>query len=234
MKTQVLSMLGLMAASVVGMPSDYDVGLPQCSHCPPKASPYRSLGGYDEYKKCYKDDRYCEKYDYGYYDSYSRFNLSYNQAFTCPDNFRYDLKVKFEACSSENGYKECLKVYYENGYNSQKRGDGYESIDKSNLGIYLDEEDLYRPESLNYNNYCHGNQCSVPTDYLPGYPDLCGKNIYLAVGNDLCYNNYEYEDDEMYRQSTKHISVNVSCNNEEHYDYNKGCKDYCCCYDYGY
>lgn len=238
MKTQILSMLGLMAVSVVGIPSDPDVGLPECSHCPSKSScyGYGSLGGYDRNKKCDKDNRYCEKYDYGYYDSYSRYDLSYNEAITCPDSFRYDLRVKIEACSKDNGYKECLKVYYENGYNSHKREDGYKSIDKSNLGIYFDEKekDVYRPENLNYNNYCHGNQCSVPTDYLPGDTDLCGKDIYLAVGNDRCYNNYEYKDDEKYRQSTKHIAVKVSCKNKDYYDYNKGCKDYCCCYKYGY
>ncbi|KAG9257506.1 uncharacterized protein F5Z01DRAFT_671103 [Emericellopsis atlantica] len=240
MKTQVLSMLGLMAVSVVGMPSDPDIGLPQCSHCPPKPPQHgpRSLeiearGGYNN-KKCPKESIYCEKYDHEYYNTYSRFDLSYNEAITCPDQFRYDLKVKVEACSSDKGNKECLKVYYQNGYNSHKRDGGYESIGKSNLGIYLDEHDQYRPESLNYNNYCHGNQCSVPTDSLPGYPNLCGKKIYLAVGNDRCYNNYEYKDDEKYRQSTKHISATVSCKKDEHYDYNKGCKEYCCCYNYGY
>lgn len=230
MKTQILSAFGLLAATGAAAPGgchDYSYDIPSCDHCP---SPSHEWFGNSCHRECPKQYRQCKE-DYGKDHSYSSsnsfsFELQYSEEISCPKDYSYDLQVKVESCSSgEYSGQECLNVYYgDSSYGKRS------SISQCNLGIYLEQQSYYKPEELNYNNYCHDDRCEVPTEKLPSYPDLCEKEIYLAVGNNVCYDDYNYED---YSQATKYVKVKVSCSSSSSHEYEKPeehCQEECCCY----
>lgn len=230
MQFSILSALGFLAASAVAAPggcSEYSYDIAICESCSYRSGNYypRELDerGNKCYKECPKEERKCK--DHGSSsESSTSLQVEYSQQdISCPRDYSYDLQVKLEACSRDANSQECLNVYYRDS------GSGHRSrstISRSNLGIYLEQQEYYNPDQFNYNNYCHGDYCSVPTHNLPSYPDLCGKEIYLAVGNDRCYNDYNFNDSQ-YRESTRYVKVQVECSKKEHH--NKPCKEECCC-----
>lgn len=220
MKSQILSAVALLAATGAAAPGgcqEYSYDIPSCDSC---HYPTHESWGDSCQKECPKEHRQCKDEHQKSYSSF-QFELQYSEEVSCPKDYHYDLQVKIEACSSGNS-QECLNVYYADGNYNNKRS----SISESNLGIYLQEQNSYNPHDFNYNNYCSHDKCEVPTENLPSYPDLCEKEIYLAVGNNQCYDNYNYDD---YSQSTKYVKVKVSCN-EEHEQEEDHCKEECCCY----
>lgn len=247
MRYSVLGSLGLLATQGAAAPGggppppppecskwEYDNICPNCPYKPnyhPRELTElvgRGGGGKVCHKDCPAIYQQCLRYDYGQPDggkggydnkNYGQsYSLYYEQDYDCPVDFKYQVIVKIE----ENSGKDYLNVYYADKSGGKSKRGG--AITSCNLGIYQQQEETYDPKRFNYNNYCHGNYCSVPAENIPGYPDLCNKEIWLAVGNDKCYNDYGL-DDKGYKEGTKYIKVKVVC----HQKMEKKCLEYCCC-----
>lgn len=174
------------------------------------------------YKDCPREWEQCKSYDKrGEY--YSQYSLDYSQGFSCPNDFNFKVIVNIEEESGE----QVLKVHqnHQGGGNKVKMAKRGGGISSCNLGVYESDKSVYNPSKLNYNNYCHGDACSVPVKNLPGYPNLCNTEIYLAVGNNMCYDRYGHNDDG-YHQGTKYVQVKISCAQKQH---EKPCYERCCC-----
>jgi len=235
MKLSLVGIVGFLAVQSVASPGkdrcDSYEYKNVCSHCPhrphhPRELEDRDGGHHDKHKVCYKDCprewQECKVYsDKRSDDDYEHpgYMLDYSQDFSCPRDFKFKVVVKIEEQSGE----KYLKVHqnYQGG-DKDKRG----SISSSSLGVYKSYGSTYKPKDLNYNNYCHGDECSVPVKNLPGYPELCDTEIYLAVGNGQCYDRYG-RDDNGYHQATKYVKVTVRCDKKNHK--NRHCREYCCC-----
>jgi hypothetical protein len=238
MRYSVLGSLGFLATHVAAAPGggppecssyEYDNICPNCPYHPNYHHPRelaelseRGGNGHVCHKDCPTDYQQCLRYDYGqsFDNSYSNqaYSLYYQQDYSCPANFKYQVVVKIEETSGD----DYLNVYFaDQSSGTSKRGN---AITSCNLGIYQQQVETYNPNNFNYNNYCHGNYCSVPAENIPGYPDLCNQEIYLAVGNDKCYNDYGLNE-QGYKEGTKYIQVKIVCQQKME----KKCLEYCCC-----
>lgn len=238
MKIQILSLVGLLASVAVAAPSfdgcdELTFSPDRCPKCPfkPKFSGLLRSGHHHDHhhdgkchRECPEEFRHCFRFEDSHHHTseHKTFELSHKESISCPGDFSFDLRATFESCHSKHSdhssSKNCLKVFF----HDSGRRDG-DAITESNLGVYLHQEDHEDPRKFNFNGFCHGSHCSVPTENLPGFPHLCDKEIFLAVGNNRC----RFDDGE-HRKSTKVVKVRVSCS-EEHRHKHERCDEFCCC-----
>jgi hypothetical protein len=240
MRFSILSLLGFLTLQSAAAPGydgcdryEYKNICPNCPYHPhPRDLEGRGDGHDGKYNVCYKDCPSDWQQCNGYNERRGppQYSLDYSQGFSCPQNFEFEVIVKIEEIQGEQ-YLNVNQNYQGGGSKKMmaKRG----GISSSNLGVYKQQGSEYNPSNLNYNNYCHGNSCSVPVKNLPNYPNLCDTQIFLAVGNNGCYNEYSH-DNKGYQQATKYVAVTVRCdgnNNHPKRGYQSGqqCENYCCC-----
>lgn len=161
----------------------------------------------------------------------TRYSVDTSQSYTCPRNFRFDVRINIVIRDN----KQYLDVRH--GY--QGGGRRGSNIGSTNLGIYRGSRgNRFRPNELNYNRYCSGSSCSVPVSDLPSFPNVCDVDIFIAIGNNGCYDNFG-KNENGFREGTKFIKIRINCSRfrrdaqpealPEPGGSRPYCRDYCCC-----
>ncbi|CAM1504776.1 Fc.00g023670.m01.CDS01 [Cosmosporella sp. VM-42] len=152
-------------------------------------------------KPCPYDKKVCKEYDHKTY------YYGYGEKYVQCGKYSYKVVIKIENC----GDGQCLNVYYNDEGNNKRHY----------MGCYNNGPQNDSPDQLNYNSYCLGNKCSVPVKNLPGYPNICGKTIWIGIDSSGCYKNNKYGNGQ--KKYSTYVPVQIQCK------YQKVCKEYCCC-----